>query len=786
LDDRPSLLESLDPRTIRAIGGILLFVFALLLLLSALGLAGPAGTQLYAGLYWLIGVGYFIVPFLLVGATWMLFNPHYAENTMRPIRMTGAGLLFVSTLTLVGAMSPEHAGVVGKAVASPLVQAVDLIATVLVLCALLLVSLLLLLDSELWVSLWHRLRSLVRSDTHTPSVENTGLDPVPDTVDELPTPQEPEAVDPEQEEPEEEYAEADDEADAHEALEAPEPVVPTPKKKERAPAFEPPTEYNGPPVNLLESDKGKPNTGGDTKMKSNIIRKTLQHFKIPVEMDEVTVGPSVTRYALKPAAGVKLNKITSLQPNLELALAASPLRIEAPIPGKSLVGIEVPNTGKSIVGLGGLLGNSDFTDETVPLYVALGKDITGTAHYANIAKMPHCLVAGTTGSGKSVMIHSIVTSLLYRNSPERLKLIMIDPKRVELTLYDGIPHLMTPVITDAKRCILALKWAAKEMDKRYDTLREHQMQDISGYHNEILSPAIEKYLKKKEEGGDLEKLEEAMPPRMPHIVIIIDELADIMSAYPRELEAAIVRLAQMSRAVGIHLILSTQRPEAKVITGLIKANIPTRIALKVSTLIDSRVILDQGGAEKLLGYGDMLYLSGDMSTPRRLQSPFLRTAEVKKVVKYIKDHNAASLDEIITLGDQDPNTTVNIQGGNSADGIDFEGMEQDDDMDELFEEVRAFVIAEQKASTSLIQRRFKVGYGRAARIMDQLEGRGVIESSDGTNRPRKVTISKDSAVDDTPYSSSSYEESDGDEEDRDEYETKDEDTDDTEERKDER
>jgi S-DNA-T family DNA segregation ATPase FtsK/SpoIIIE len=477
-------------------------------------------------------------------------------------------------------------------------------------------------------------------------------------------------------------------------------------------------------------DRNKANAG-DTKARANLIRRTLQHFKIPVEMDEITVGPSVTRYALKPAEGVKLSKIVALQSNLELALAASPIRIEAPIPGKSLVGIEVPNASKSTVGLAGLIASPEFSEETTPLFVTLGKDIAGTAHYGNVGKMPHLLVAGTTGSGKSVMIHSLITSLIYRNGPERLKFIMVDPKRVELTLYNEIPHLLTPVITDAKKCILALRWAVKEMERRYNILQQHKVQELGSYHAEVLAPALAHVEQLKNRGKDIEGIE--VPEPLAHIVIFIDELADIMTAYPKELEAVIVRLAQMSRAVGIHLVLSTQRPSANVITGLIKANIPSRIALKVSSLLESRIILDTPGAEKLLGQGDMLYLSGDMAKPRRIQSPFLTTAEVKKVVAFLIQNNGSSLGDIdLSSGDQGGS-------GGSSSGTSF-SLDEDggDELDELYEEVREFIMKERRASTSLIQRRFKVGYGRAARIMDQLEQRGVIAGSDGTNRPREV------------------------------------------------
>ncbi|MEK7192981.1 MAG: DNA translocase FtsK [Patescibacteria group bacterium] len=459
--------------------------------------------------------------------------------------------------------------------------------------------------------------------------------------------------------------------------------------------------YTPPPTALLEKDSGKPGVG-DIKANANIIKRTMSNFGIEVEMDEISIGPAVTRYALKPAEGVKLSKISGLQDNLALALAAHPLRIEAPIPGKSLVGIEIPNSTKITVGLGTLLSSRDFAESPHPLYIALGKGISGAAHFANLAKAPHLLIAGATGSGKSVTIHSIIISLLYRNSPENLRLIMIDPKRVELTLYNGIPHLLTPVITDPKKAIMALKWAAKEMERRYNILEKCAVRDIASY---------QKNIEKKEDD-------------LPYIVIVIDELADIMSTYPRELEAAIVRLAQMSRAVGIHLILSTQRPSVEIITGLIKANIPSRVALQVPSQIDSRTIIDMPGAEKLLGAGDMLYMAGDMGKPVRIQSTFVSEEEVKKVVRYLTEH----IDEmppsevaVILTGNGDSN------GSSSSSGFSHD----DSDDDNMYEEAKQVVIESGKASTSYLQRRLKVGYARAARLMDMLEENGVVGPGEG-------------------------------------------------------
>ena len=484
--------------------------------------------------------------------------------------------------------------------------------------------------------------------------------------------------------------------------------------------------WSPPPTSLLGRDRGKPGVG-DIKANANLIKRTLQNFGIVVEMDEISIGPTVTRYALKPAEGVKLSKILGLQNNLELALAAHPVRIEAPIPGKSLVGIEVPNTLKSTIGLGSLIEEKKFTESPFPLLVSLGRDISGNSHFANMGKMPHLLIAGATGSGKSVSIHTIITSLLFRNPPENLKFIMIDPKRVELTSYNGIPHLLTPVITDPKKSILALKWTAKEMERRYDILERVKVRDIDSYHKNILAQHDPK-------SKDAEPLDP-----MPFIIIIIDELADLMQTYPRELEAAIVRLAQMSRAVGIHLVISTQRPSVNVITGLIKANIPARLALQVASQIDSRTILDSAGAEKLLGAGDMLYLSGDMSKPVRIQSAYIAESEVKDVVKYLKDAYADELENQINLTGEPVDSSIF--------SATLDGSDPSDD-DDLYEEARDTVIGAGKASTSFLQRKLRVGYARAARLMDILEEQGVIGPGDGA-KPRDVLVGSASELEDS-------------------------------------
>ena len=467
------------------------------------------------------------------------------------------------------------------------------------------------------------------------------------------------------------------------------------------------TNYKPPSVDMLEPDKGKPSSG-DVRANANIIQRTLQSFGIDVDMGEVNIGPSVTQYTLKPAEGVKLSRITNLTSNLGLALAAHPLRMEAPIPGRSLVGIEVPNKSIAFVGLRSLLTELNERKKEFQLGFSLGRDVTGQGVFADLARMPHVLVAGSTGSGKSVTIHSLLMGLLFFNPPEFLKLIMIDPKRVELTHYNGVPHLMSPVITDPKKAIQALRWAVSEMDKRYTQLEAAGARDIASYNADTAQEDI-----------------------MPYLVIVIDELADLMTTFPREVEASIVRIAQMARAVGIHLVISTQRPSVDVITGLIKANVPTRIALQTVSQIDSRTILDMAGAEKLLGKGDMLYMPADAGKPRRIQGVYVSDGEVKRVVRYLA-HMSEREEDAAVSEDIFANAPVSQNGSFAEDNTD----------NELYEEARHLVIEAGKASTSFLQRRLRLGYGRAARLMDVLEKRGVVGPADGA-KSRDVLVGRE-------------------------------------------
>ncbi len=456
-----------------------------------------------------------------------------------------------------------------------------------------------------------------------------------------------------------------------------------------------------PPFDLLDENKSKVDSG-DIEANVALIQKTLADFGIKVEMGEVNVGPTVTQYTFAPAAGVRLNQITALQSNLALALAApQSLRMELPIPGKSLVGIEVPNKTTATVNIREVMQTSDFVNNSGKLVLALGRDVAGRPQIADLAKMPHLLIAGATNTGKSVAINSFIVSLLYRNTPQDVKFIMVDPKRVELTPYNGIPHLLTSPIVDTDKAINALKWAVSEMERRYKLVAEAGKRNIAEYN---------------------EKNELALP----YIVIVVDELADLMAVAKQDVEAAIVRLAQMARAVGIHLTLATQRPSTEVITGLIKANITARVAFKVPSQIDSRTILDSSGAEKLLGRGDMLYTSAESTKPRRIQGALITEKEVHKVVDFFKQQTGAVIYNEEIVEKQKRSSSVPGLGGGD-----------DDAGDELFEEAKAEVMRAGKASASLLQRRLRVGYARAARLLDILEEHGVVGPAEGA-KPREV------------------------------------------------
>ncbi|MBI5147632.1 MAG: hypothetical protein HZA37_00550 [Parcubacteria group bacterium] len=665
----------LHPETKKSVLAVFLFGAAVVLLLSSFGKAGPAGDFIYGILERLFGWGFYLIPATLFSVAALFVA--YEKNSVLGATFFGAFLFIVSGLGLIDVLFPSGGGFVGK-ISGSLKIPFGFTASLVLLAALSVASAMIALNSPL--KIYRRVQKDVLNGAEEPEIKIAASPAEADKT----------------EEPKSESAPArkSDEGKIVEYKERDGAIKDIPVRKMK--------NYVPPPLSLLNSVSEKP-TFGDLRANANVIKRTFESFGIPVEMGEINVGPSITRYTLKPAEGVKLSRIVALNQDLALALASHPIRIEAPIPGKSLVGVEVPNKSAALVRLGTMIGYPEFK-KINGLGFVLGRDVSGESIFGDVTKMPHALIAGSTGSGKSVMIHSLLMSLLYGHSPETLRLILIDPKKVELSLYDGIPHLIAPVITEGKKAIGVFRWAISEMERRYELLLSAGSRDIKSYNasrpNDIL----------------------------PWIAIVVDELADLMAAYGREIEGSIVRLAQMARATGIHLVLSTQRPSVEVITGLIKANITSRIALQVASQIDSRTILDSAGAEKLLGNGDMLFVSSEFSKPKRIQGAFIGEDEVKKVVNFIKENNKESGGEEVNF-----EKTPVSDGQNIFD--DFSG----DDSDELFDEAVATVKEAKKASASLLQRRLKVGYARAARLLDLMEARGIIGPGDGA-KPREVFV----------------------------------------------
>ena len=473
--------------------------------------------------------------------------------------------------------------------------------------------------------------------------------------------------------------------------------------------------YEYPPFELLSRGNSRGLKGGakaltDTATK---LQKTLYSFGVSAKVENVSVGPAITRYELKPAEGVRVSKIANLADDIALNLAAETIRIEAPIPGKQAVGIEVPNKEKQAVHLRDVLESDEFQDNKSKLTVALGKDVAGQIQLADIAKMPHVLIAGSTGSGKSVCINTIIASIIYKSKPSEVKLVMVDPKVVELSVYNGIPHLLIPVVTNPKKAAGALAWAVQEMDNRYNLFAMKGVRDLEGYNKAV----------EKEDGVG----------KLPQIVVIVDELADLMMVAAKDVEESICRLAQKARAAGMHLVIATQRPSVDVITGLIKANIPSRIAFAVSSQVDSRTILDGVGAEKLLGKGDMLFFPAGAPKPSRVQGAFISDSEVEKIVDFVKQNGTAKYSEDILETIENSNKTDKEMSIEKA---------EEDDTDPFLMDAIQTVVETGQASTSFIQRKFKVGYARAGRIIDQMEERGIISGYQGS-KPREVLITKD-------------------------------------------
>lgn len=685
-------LHRLHPETKRSILAVGFLVLGILLILSGIGKAGPLGNLIHEGLTSLVGWGYYILSFVLFIMAGVLFLSE--RKKVLGTTITGATLLVFSILGIIHVVSPANGGWLGYILGSlnkPFGNAAALIVN----SALSIIAILITLNTPIRFPQ----KNYEYDEDEGGSVKATlEKDPVVtgSSTEEKDKPRD----------AKENTKTGRDEISVKEANSD----FPIPKIRKTPQSFK---NYVPPPLDLLKSSSEKPTTG-DLRANANIIKRTLESFGIVVEMGEINIGPKVTRYTLKPAEGVKLSRITALNSDLALALAAHPLRIEAPIPGKSLVGIEVPNKVAAMVRLGSIMAYPEF-HSSGPLGFVLGRDVTGEPIFANIEKMPHLLVAGATGSGKSVSIHSLIISLLYKNSPQTLKLILVDPKRVELSIYENLPHLVSPVITESKKSVGVFKWAVSEMEKRYELLQGAGSRDIKSYN---------------ESAGKDDPL--------PYLLIIVDELADLMTAHGREVEGSIVRLAQMSRATGIHLLLATQRPSVEVITGLIKANITSRIALQVASQIDSRTILDSSGAEKLLGGGDLLFISSNLSKPKRIQGCYVSEEEIHAVSDFIRENNPLDFGtgtSTDVVDSKDDNKNSDRPAGGSI----FDEYAGDGNDDDLYDEAVDVVREAQKASASLLQRRLKVGYARAARLLDIMEERGVVGPGEGA-KPREVFL----------------------------------------------
>ncbi|MCR4280380.1 MAG: DNA translocase FtsK 4TM domain-containing protein [Candidatus Komeilibacteria bacterium] len=708
--NQPEPLDTsvLSPETKKGISIVVIFLVAFLALLSLLDLAGDFGIQADRLLGIALGWGKWLFPILLLVWGYILVNPD--KYLLKPSNYIG---LFVAIISGAGLLeiiynfnasndlfvAHQGGGYIGHSVAFPLSQIASPLAALLILVALLVIAVLISFNISLdelgnkvniFRRLWLKLsgRRINRVESYQDDYDYTDEEDEPEES----VKKRKKKLVLTEEDNEEEYSASNDES-TFVTKNSDLPATSKPPKKRIKVTV---------PLDLLEGGSSKPQ-GVDLEINTEKIRRTFEVFGIEVTMADVNVGPTLTQFTLKPAEGVKLSQITNLHNDLALALASHPIRIEAPIPGKSLVGIEVPNKKIATVKLREVLDAPEFKNSDRPLTIALGKDVSGEAKVVDIGAMPHCLIAGATGSGKSVCINGLLISLLYRNSPDDLKLILVDPKRVEMSVYNDIPHLLTPVITEVPQTINALRWAVGEMDRRYKVMQSANKRSLEAYNNSVLVN------------------------RLPYIVIVIDELADLMTVAAKEVEAAIIRLAQMARAVGIHLILATQRPSTNVITGLIKANITTRIAFSVASQIDSRTIIDSAGAEKLLGRGDMLFTSAELSKPRRLQGAFLSDNEIKRVTDFWRKQAEPDFNEEIT----DRQKGINLPGSSL--------MEDDD---ELLPEAQEIIIKAGKASASYLQRRLRIGYSRAARLLDLLHERGIIGPAEGS-KPRDVLVSQD-------------------------------------------
>ncbi|MFH1894869.1 MAG: DNA translocase FtsK [Patescibacteria group bacterium] len=694
---------SLPEETKNWVWGILIFIIAAILFLSffgGVGTAGTAGDILKRGTRFLIGSAFYLTPFIFVFGGIVFFTTKYKK-------FFGPTILAILILVLgisgiLEGLKPgiKYGGWLGYIISFPILRYFSLLVNNIVFGSLILFGILI---------FWYLLKP-------QPALSGRDKEEPFDTAQGKGKPKEFSVKEPSLIKkiffPQFKIKEIDESSATRQVAELKTSRLQSfdPKVKEIGQKAPLSFEYQMPPIDLLDSGREIP-TSGDIKINQAIMKKTLQNFDIPVEMAEANIGPTVTQYTFKPAEGVKLSKITGLSNDLSLSLAAHPIRIEAPIPGRSLVGVEIPNRIRAKVRLKDLISNPVFQSSSSTLNLVLGRDVSGAPVYSDLAKMPHLLVAGSTGSGKTIFLNTLILSLIYRNSPEMMNFILIDPKRVEFPVYNDLPHLLAPVIFDAHRAVNSLKWLISEMERRFQVLSAAKARDILGYNQQI---------------SDKSEL-------LPYIVLVVDELADLMAAKGREMEAGIVRLAQMARAVGIHLVLATQRPSVEVITGLIKANITSRITFQVASQVDSRTVIDMAGAEKLLGQGDMLFLSSELGKPRRIQGSHVSDKEVKRVASYIKSKNERSGD--FAIGED----VLNVQREDLGRSLQSPESEFNGDFgeDSLYEDAKRVVIEARKASASLLQRRLRIGYARAARLVDMLEEKGVVGPGEGA-KPREV------------------------------------------------
>lgn len=724
---RKRVKEPMLTETILGVLAVVCVMIAVLLLFSMVHAGGEGGEVLFNGISSLIGVYAYFSPLLCLYIAYYLWKEEMPE--IRAITILGGFFLFLGIAGLGTALfGSGFGGFLGTSLATPLVKYFAFFPSVFFLTGISAIGAIIFLERKpslrpIQVLASYPLKTVFAflANRKARSFDDEELR---EPLEEVPY-----------EEPlEEQVLEMSDEVATDDDLrkelfgelspldDAPQPV----KKEVKAKPIILTPEFVPPPLDLLNIDSGK-SGAGDSKAKMVTIQKTLEHFKIHVEMGEVTVGPTVTQFTLKPAQGVSLSKVVALHDNLAMELGSEFLRIEAPIPGKTLVGIEIPNERKATLGLRSMLELDEFKNGG-PLTLAIGKTIVGKPLFGDLEKMPHLLVAGATRTGKSVTLQNLLMSMLYKNSPYDLKLIILDPKRVEFTAYHNLPHLYTPVIKEPKGAIKALNWAIQEMERRYEVLAENGQVNVSDYNKKVLAPALEKARKK----GNVGDAVTGLPPKMPYIVIIFDEYNDFMLSYPKEISPLITSLTQKGRAAGIHLILATQRPDVKVITGTIKANIPARMALKTTSQIDSRTILDASGAEDLLGNGDMLYMASDNPRLMRIQAPFISVEEIKAVVSHIKQTNLEFVPDLIDISKVKVGTssTISTEEGSGS------GEEPEDDEDYM--SAKDFVISTGKASTSSLQTAFRWGYNKAARIINDLEHFGVIGPARQGERYREI------------------------------------------------